>query len=603
MNNYSQHRYALAGILTSLGIVLGLNFDLLSRSHGSLSDRADGLVRAAIDESALQQNAAQAKPLPSGSVGKNGIVVTTQHEASQIGLSILKQGGNAIDAAVAVGYALAVSDPCCGNIGGGGFMLIRFANGRQTFLNFREKAPLAATANLYLDSQGKVIPGLSTKGYRAVAVPGTVKGLETALKQYGTMPRQKLIAPAIALAEKGFILRQGDVEFLNEGIPKLKDQPNMAQIFLKSGTVPYKVGDRWVQKNLAQTLKLISRQGSDAFYQGAIATKLVTASQKNGGILTKADLARYQVVETQPLSCTYRGYEVLSSPPPGGGTTLCQMLNILEGYPLKKLGLRSKESLHDLFSAMLFAYSDRNTYLGDPAFVENPVDRLLSKGYAATIRAKIPPDRAIPPESVYSGAPVPEGTHTTHYSILDREGNSVAVTYTLNTHFGAAVMAGDTGFVLNNEMDDFTAKPGVPNTFGLVQGKTNAIAPGKQPLSSMSPTIVTKDGKVVLITGSPGGSTIPTTVLQVITNVIDYGMTIHEAVSAPRIHYQGLPNQVGAEPNALRPLVMLNLSKMGYQITTRSRWGAAASVWVDPKTGLKWGDNDNRRSAGQAIAY
>lgn len=538
------------------------------------------------------------------SSGKNGVVVTTQREASRIGLQILKQGGNAVDAAVAVGYALAVTDPCCGNIGGGGFMLIRFANGKNTFINFREQAPLAADKNLYIDRQGKVVSRLSKQGYLAVAVPGTVKGLEQALSQYGTMSRTTVINPAIELADKGFVLQPGDVNILNSSVGKFKAQPNVAAIFLKDGKTPYQTGDRLVQKDLAQTLKLIAKQGQDAFYKGAIAAELVKASNKKGGILTLKDFNSYKVAQSLPVKCSYRGYEVISAPPPGGGVTLCQMLDILEGYRLGQLGWHSTASLHLMLEAMLYAYGDRNTYLGDPAFVNNPVERLLSKEYATRIRERISKNGVTPPQQVYSGITSgQEGTNTTHYSIVDRYGNAVSVTYTINSYFGAGVIAGRTGFFLNNEMDDFAAKPGFPNQFGLVQGNANAIAPGKRPLSSMSPTIISKKGKLFLVTGSPGGSTIPTTVLQVITNEIDFGMNIDEAVNAPRIHYQGLPNVVITEPYTLKAKVVQGLWEMGYRVAPFMSWGAAESIVVEPKTGLLYGANDRRKSAGAAVAY
>ncbi len=516
-------------------------------------------------------------------------------------MQILQNGGNAVDAAVAVGYALAVTNPCCGNIGGGGFMLIHLANGKDTFINFREKAPLAATQNMYLDKQGKVISGLSTKGYLAVGVPGTVMGLDKALAEYGTMTRVQVMAPAIKLASGGFGLQQGDVDILNTGTKKFKTQPNVASIFLKNGK-SYQVGDRLVQKNLAQTLQLISSLGTNAFYKGAITQKIVKASQENGGILTSADFANYTITRTQPIGCNYRGYEVISAPPPGGSITLCQMLNILEGYPLKQLGLRSKASLHLTLSAMLYAYRDRNTYLGDPDFVKNPVERLLSKDYAAQIRQKIPKLCATPSKDLYS-ITSHEGTNTTHYSVLDRYGNAVAVTYTINSYFGAGVIAGNSGFFLNNEMDDFTVSLGVPNNFGLVQGSANIIQPGKRPLSSMTPTIVIKNGKVLIVTGRPGGSTIPTTVLQVLINIIDYDMNINEAVNAPRIHYQGLPNLVITEPYALKSPVVQELWEMGYRVTPFLTWGAAESIFVDPKTEALYGANDSRKSAGKAAAY
>ncbi|WP_193199649.1 gamma-glutamyltransferase [Nostoc sp. MG11] len=536
-------------------------------------------------------------------LGKNGVVVTTQHEASKVGLRILKEGGNAVDAAVAVGYALAVTEPCCGNLGGGGFMLIHLANGKDTFINFREKAPLAATQTMYLDNKGKLKVEVNTKGYLAVAVPGTVKGLEYALSQYGTMTRKQVMAPAIQLAIKGLELQQGDIQMLKTGTAKFKTQPNVANIFLKNGKHSYQVGEHLVQKDLAKTLNLISIQGSDAFYKGTIAQEIVKASREQGGILTLEDFSNYAIAQTAPVKCNYRGYEVISAPPPGGGTTLCQMLNILEGYDLKKLGWHSSESLHFMLSAMLYAYADRNKYLGDPQFVNNPVEQLLSKSYASSIRSQIPHKQAIPPEPLYSEITSYEGTQTTHYSIQDSYGNAVAVTYTINSNFGAGVIAGNTGFFLNNEMDAFTSKPGVANNYGLVQGKANVIAPGKRPLSSMAPTIVKKNDKVFLITGSPGGPTIPTTILQIITNVIDYDKNITEAVNAPRIHYQGMPNIVLTEPYMLKSNVIQDLWSMGYRVIPFSRWGAAESILLNPKTGLFYGANDSRKRAGQAVGY
>ncbi|MBV9388229.1 MAG: gamma-glutamyltransferase [Chroococcidiopsidaceae cyanobacterium CP_BM_ER_R8_30] len=553
--------------------------------------------------------------------GKNGMVVTDQHIASEVGLQILKAGGNAVDAAVAVGYALAVVQPCCGNIGGGGFMLIHQAKGADIFIDFREKAPLAASPSMYQDKLGNVIPGLSTKGYLAVGVPGTVMGLNQALSEYGTMGLKQVMAPAIEVAEKGFVLQTQDVKFLSSKTKEFQEQPNVAAIFLKDGKTPHQVGDRLVQKNLADTLNLIAQQGADAFYKGAIADEIVKASSQHGGILSKQDFIKYTAPQTSPLSCNYRGYEVMTAPPPGGGTTLCEMQNIVDGYPLGKLGFHSAASLHPMLEAMLYAYADRNKYLGDPAFVKNPLQRLLSKQYATQIRAQISPNRATPPQQVYPSIASPEGTHTTHYSIADSQGNAVAVTYTINYYFGAGVIAGNTGFFLNNEMDDFTSKPGVPNSFGLVQGTANAITPGKRPLSSMSPTIVTQgfagassgdfleqaqNGKVFIVTGSPGGSTITTTVLQVISNVIDYGMNIEQAVNTPRIHYQGLPNVVVIEPNALSTTAESNLSQMGYkfkQLQSLNSGQGAESILVNPETKLLYGANDIRRPAGAALGY
>ena len=532
--------------------------------------------------------------------GRNGVVVSTQKEASEVGLQVLEDGGNAIDAAVAVGYALAVTDPCCGNLGGGGFMTLRLADGKETFINFRETAPLKASADMYLDERGKLIKDLSTDGYLAVGVPGTVMGLNYALDKYGTKSRSQVIEPAIELAKEGYILQSGDVQIFKAGKQRLLE-PNVAKIFLQSGDKTYQAGDLLIQTDLANSLTAIAEDGTEAFYQGEIAQKIVAASQKNQGILSLADFARYQVREYEPISCDYRGYRVISSPPPGGGTTVCQMLNILSGYDLKESGWRTPQSLHHLFSSMLFAFGDRNHYLGDPDFIDNPTDKLLSTKYAQQLRDKIAFE-AIDPESVYKTDIQQEGTNTTHYSVVDKDGNAVAVTYTINSYFGAGVIAPGTGFLLNNEMDDFTTKLGAANQFGLRQGEANSIEPGKRPLSSMSPTIVTKDGELYLVTGSPGGSTIPTTVLQVITNLIDYGMNLADAVNTPRLHYQGLPNRVISESKAISTETFRGLRLRNYSILPMIRWGAAESIVVDTD-GMMTGVNDRRKPAGKAVAY
>ena len=532
--------------------------------------------------------------------GRNGVVVSTQREASEVGLQVLEDGGNAIDAAVAVGYALAVTDPCCGNLGGGGFMTIHLADGTETFINFRETAPLKASADMYLDDRGELIEDLSTDGYLAVGVPGTVMGLNYALDKYGTKSRSQMITPAIELAKSGFVLQSGDIKIFEAGKKRLLE-PNVAEIFLQSGDKTYKSGDTLIQTDLANTLEAIAEGGTEAFYQGEIAQKIVAASQKNQGILSLADFARYQVSEYKPVSCDYRGYRVISSPPPGGGTTVCQMLNILSGYDLKELGWRTPQSLHHLFSSMLLAFGDRNRYLGDPDFIDNPTDKLLAGEYAEQLRGRIA-FKAIDPESVYKTDIQKEGTNTTHYSVVDKAGNAVAVTYTINSYFGAGVIAPGTGFLLNNEMDDFTTKLGAANQFGLRQGEANLIEPGKRPLSSMSPTIVTKDGQLYLVTGSPGGSTIPTTVLQVITNLVDYGMNLADAVNTPRLHYQGLPNRVISETQAISPETFRGLQLRNYSILPMIRWGAAESIVVDAD-GTMTGVNDVRKPAGKAVAY
>ena len=534
---------------------------------------------------------------------QHAMVVTVQHLATEAGLDILHQGGNAIDAAVAVGYALAVVDPCCGNIGGGGFMTIRLADGKEVFVNFREKAPLKASRDMYLDAAGAVVPGRSTRGYLAVGVPGTVLGLETVLKKYGTMSRAQVMAPAIKLAEQGFVLARGDVNILATGIKSFAEEPNVAAIFLKDGK-PYEARDRLVQKDLAETLRLIARDGPDAFYKGPIADAVVAASAAQGGVLSKEDFAQYTVEERMPLECSYRGYRIISSAPPSsGGVTMCEILNVLEAYPMGYLGFHSAEGLHNMVEAMRQAYVDRNTLLGDPDFVTAPLERLLSKGYAAELRARIAAFRATPSSAVGPSTPPHEGANTTHYSIVDAKGNAVATTYTINDLFGARVIAGRTGFFLNDELDDFTAKPGAANMFGLVQGARNAIEPSKRPLSSMSPTIVTRDGKLFMVLGSPGGSRIITITLETLMNVVDYGMTVQEAVDAPRVHHQWLPDLIEYEPGALSRDTVERLESMGYSLTSRGLWGAAEAILIDPASGALYGANDDRHPAGAAAGY
>ncbi|MQW89434.1 gamma-glutamyltransferase [Sinorhizobium saheli] len=546
---------------------------------------------------------------------EHGMVVTAQHIASDIGVEVLTKGGNAVDAAVAVGYALAVVYPTAGNIGGGGFMTIRFKDGKTTFLDFRERAPLAATKSMYLDDKGNLVKGLSTEGYLAVGVPGPVAGFEFARSRYGTRPLKELIEPAITLAREGFVLEQGDVASFDGNTEKLARDPAAAAIFLKPDGKPFAVGDRLVQADLANALASIAEKGPDAFYKGAIADAIVKASAEKGGILAKKDFEQYQVRELEPVKCNYRGYDIVSSPPPSsGGVIICEILNILEGYPLSYLGYGSAETVHAMIEAMRHAYVDRNTALGDPAFVENPVAKLVDKGYAEEIRDKIDPFKAGTSEAL-----MPEGfaesKETTHYSIIDDEGNAVAVTYTLNGSFGAGVVAPGTGILLNNEMDDFTAKPGAPNLYGLVQGEANAIAPGKTPLSSMSPTIISKDGQPFMVIGSPGGARIITITLEAIVNVIDHGMDIQEAVDAPRIHHQWLPDKVFMEPYALSPDTRKLLSAMGHDVQVDENWpiwGQATGILIggenlaeiEAGTGARYnGAADSRIGAGAARGY
>ncbi|HTV92154.1 MAG TPA: gamma-glutamyltransferase [Verrucomicrobiae bacterium] len=542
----------------------------------------------------------------------HAMVVSEEHLASQAGLDVLERGGNAVDAAVAVGYALAVVDPCCGNIGGGGFMLIRMHDGRERFIDFREKAPLRATRDMYLDAQGNVVPGRSTEGWLAIGVPGTVMGFDRALRDYGTLPRAEVMAAAIRLARDGFVLQSGDlIPFAGAaaqgytGANAFTKQANVRAIWMRDGSFPH-AGERIVQTQLAKSLELISRDGTDAFYRGPIARAIVAASQANGGLLSMQDFAGYTVDESAPLHCASHGLDVISAPPPSsGGVTLCQILNIVAPYPFTKWGWHSVQETHYLVEAERRAFADRNAYLGDPAFVRNPIAQLLDPAYAAALRAQIDPQRATPSSQVKPGLhiDVHENGDTTHYSIVDAAGNAVAVTYTLNNWFGAGVIAGDTGFFLNDEMDDFTSKPGVPNAYGLVQGETNDVQPGKRPLSSMAPTIVLRGGKLAMVTGSPGGSRIITIVLETILNVFDFGMNAQAAVDAPRMHMQWLPDEIQYEPGAFTDPVMAALRGDGYSFKEIPFWGSAQAIVVDPVTGALQGGTDRRHPAGAALGY
>lgn len=563
-----------------------------------------------------------ADPAPVSS--RLGMVVSAQHLASDVGAAVLRDGGNAVDAAVAVGYALAVTYPQAGNLGGGGFMTLRLGNGTSTFVDFREKAPLAATEKMYQDASGRVIPGLSTDGWLAVGVPGSPAGLEYIRAKYGTMPREKLMAPAIALARDGFILGQGDAGIFQIATKELRKDKAAAEIFLKNGEA-LQQGDRLVQTDLAKSLSLISAQGPDrAFYHGPIGAAIVAGSRAGGGILAAEDFARYKVREMAPVECDYRGYHIVSAPPPSsGGVVVCEILQILSGYDLHKAGFHSAEEVHLLVEAMRRAYADRPD-LGDPDFVKNPVAGLTSPAHAAALRKTIDPERATPSAAVRAATAAPhEGSNTTQYSVVDSAGNAVSVTYTLNNWFGAQLVAPGTGIVMNDEMDDFTSKPGVPNMFGLIQGEANAIAPGKTPLSSMTPTIITKNGKLAMVIGSPGGSRIITITLEAIINVIDHGMTIQEAIDAPRIHHQWMPDVVALERGALSPDTRRILTDHGYRFRDSGYWGVAEGILVGgpalagadfgedgflplnarpAKGAVYFGAHDVRGAAGQAAA-
>ena len=532
-----------------------------------------------------------------------GMVVTAHRAASEVGAGILKAGGNAIDAAVAVGYALAVVDPCCGNIGGGGFMLIRLADGRRTVVNFRETAPAAAHRDMYLDAAGEVRRDASLHGYLAAGVPGTVMGLDRALGEYGRLGRAAVMAPAIALARDGYVLGEADAAIIASRAPRLARDPEAGRIFLRADGMPHQPGDRLVQADLARTLALIAEQGPDAFYRGPIAASVAAASAAGGGVLKKEDFAAYTTAKAEPVGCAYRGYRVYSAPPPSaGGTVLCGMLQVLAGWDLRGFGYRSPQTIHLLAETMRHAFVDRNTAFGDPDFVPDPRQRLLSPGYATAIRAAIDPEKATPPAALGPGTPPHEPAETTHYSVVDGEGNAVAVTYTLNGNFGAGVVAPGTGFLLNNEMDDFTVKPGAPNLFGLVQGSANAVMPGKRPLSSMTPTIVEEDGRPVLVLGSPGGPRIITAVLGTVANIVDFGLAPPDAVAAPRFHHQWLPDLLYYERGGLSPETLAALAGRGHRPRQQAPWGAVELIAIGPDRRLL-GVNDPRRPAGAAVGH
>ncbi|KXV46896.1 gamma-glutamyltranspeptidase [Gluconobacter albidus] len=550
--------------------------------------------------------------------GRHGMVVSAQHLASDAGAKILAQGGNAVDAAVAVGYALAVVYPAAGNIGGGGFMTLRLKTGQTVFIDFREHAPAAATATMYQDASGKVIPGLSTEGWKAVAVPGTVAGLDSILQKWGRLPRAKVMAPAIALARNGFVLNQGDADLLHTSTRYFQHDPYARVFYLRPDGTPLQTGDRLVQKDLADSLELIAKEGPQAFYDGLIAKEIVRASTEGGGILQLSDFKNYHIRHLEPIRCTYRGYTIDTAPPPsGGGVALCEILNILSGYDMHALGLHSAPATQREIEAMRHAYSDRRD-LGDPDFVHNPVEHLIDPAYAYQIRQGIPTDRALSSSTLRAGEalPVPvtqaapdtqEKHETTQFSVFDREGTAVSATYTLNGWFGAGVMGGHTGIWMNDEMDDFSSKPGAPNMFGIVGSEANAIAPGKTPLSSMSPSIVSRDGKVVMVIGSPGGSRIPTITLSVILGVIDYGLDIRQAIDLPRIHEQWEPSAVELEQGALSDTAMQTLKAEGYALSPHRPWGVAEGILADrpslkaPKTGLIYGAADPRHMGGAAV--
>ncbi len=554
---------------------------------------------------------------------RHGIVVSVHELASRAGVEIMQAGGNAIDAAVATGFALAVVHPPAGNLGGGGFMLVRMADGKVHFLDYREKAPEAAKADMYLDAQGNVIEGASEYGYKAIGVPGSVAGMVYAEQKYGKLRLKQVMAPAIRLAREGYALSWDQARDLRDD-KYLGRFAESRRIFQRDGNY-YQPGEVFRQPDLARTLERIAAKPDD-LYHGALARELAAAIEKGGGLITADDLSRYEVKEREPVRGTYRGYEIISAPPPSsGGTVLIESLNILEGYDLGKLGDRSAQSIHFTTEAFRRAFFDRAEFLGDPDFSKIPVAQLIDKKYGAAWRETIAADHASASNELkrpaifseleqYAAAhPQPlanhESPHTTHYSVVDAEGNAVAVTTTINDWFGSRVTADGLGFLLNDEMDDFSAKPGVPNSDGLIQGAANAIGPGKRPLSSMTPTIVVRDGKTFLVLGSPGSSKIITTVANVLMGVVVYGMNIQEAVNAPRFHNQWLPDVLNVE-RWFSPDTVEALEKMGYHVQfglgqgsdAGSYWSDAECIAIDAKTGERLGASDYRNN-GKAVGY
>ncbi|PKZ69748.1 gamma-glutamyltransferase [Moraxella osloensis] len=534
--------------------------------------------------------------------GKNGMVASEQELATQVGLDILKQGGNAIDAAVAVGFALAVVLPNAGNIGGGGFMVLHDdKTGKDVAIDFREIAPAKASRDMYLDNQDKVIDGKSLFTHDASGVPGTVAGMEYALKKWGTMPLSKVLEPAIKLADKGFIVSDVLAQTLKEEKSTLGKWSSSKAIFFKNGE-PLKSGDLLVQKDLAKSLRLIAKQGAKAFYQGEIATKIAKEMQSHGGTMTLEDLKAYKVVERQPIIGDYRGYKVVTMPPPSsGGVHLIEILNMLEHYPIKEDGVNSAKNIHHMAESMKLAYADRSEYLGDPDFVKIPVTGLTSKAYANERVKTIDDNKARLSSTIKPGKPQPyESDQTTHFSVMDKAGNAAAVTYTLNLNFGSGIVAAGTGILLNNEMDDFSVKPGVPNAFGLVGGTANAIEAKKRPLSSMTPTIVMKNNKPWLVTGSPGGARIITTVLQSVVNTIDHEMNPAEAIITPRVHHQWLPDELRVE-EGISPDTIKLLQDKGHKVVTKAPMGRIQIIQADD-SGF-YGYSDPRNPDGKTLGF
>lgn len=541
------------------------------------------------------------KPQPV--TGANGMVVSGTPLATKAGLDVLREGGNAIDAAVTVGFALAVTLPSAGNIGGGGFMVIRDAqSGRTTTIDYREKAPLAAHRDMFLDANGDADPEKSQFSYWAVGVPGSVAGMAYALEKYGTISLERALRPAIELADKGFPVDQYLASSLKSMKKRMEKSPASMAVFFREDGVPYEPGDIIVQKDLAWSLRRIAEHGPDAFYRGEVARRIADDMRAHGGLVTMEDLAAYDPVEREPVHGVYRGCEVWSMPPPSsGGVHLIQMLNMLEAYPLGKWGAGSPETIHVMAECMKLAYADRAEYLGDTDFVSVPVRGLASKEYAVRLREKISLEHAVPSAEIRHGNPAPyESPNTTHYSVMDRFGNAVATTTTLNFSYGTGITAAGTGILLNNEMDDFSSKPGTPNAYGLLGNDNNAVEPGKRMLSCMTPTIVTKNGRAWLVTGSPGGSRIITTTLQILLNTIDHGMNVREATDAKRIHHQWMPDELYVE-RGFNPDTAAQLKKLGHTVVERGSMGVTQTIMWDGRRFS--GAADTRIHSSTAMGY
>ena len=536
--------------------------------------------------------------------GTHGMVVSRSRLASEAGIEIMKKGGNAIDAAVATGFALAVTYPSAGNLAGGGFAVVYLKDGRVVTLDHRERAPAAASRNMYLDKDGNVIKGMSRNTRAASGVPGTVDGLLTLLEKYGTRTRQEVMAPAIRLAINGFPLDEDLVRQFNRVVPAMQNYPGSMKTFTRDGQ-PYQIGDIWKQPLLARTLMAISAKGRDGFYKGNVAELIVDEMKRGNGLITEKDLADYKSVWRKPIKSSYRDYTIYGMPPPSsGGVLIAMMLNMLEPFNLQKRGWGSSADIHLMVEAERRAFADRATHLGDMDFYPVPIKKLISKEYARARFRTFSWDRASRSEDIKAGRWPKEDMETTHFSVMDGEGNAVALTTTLNSGYGNRIVVEGGGFLLNNEMDDFSAKENTANQYGLLGHEANAIAPGKRMLSSMSPTIIARDGKPFLVTGSPGGSTIITTVLQVIVNVIDFDMDIEDAVSLPRFHHQWEPDMIMYGPYAITPDALANLKKMGYKDMRAIRWGRgigdANSILL--KDGVMNGMKDPR-NAGAAVGY